>query len=821
MEEKFTITGGIIFALLTEIMITSQKSKRINAPGSQDLNKCTQTKLFTYLAGIAGDKYHKKENKKNTVSGYKKCTSHGANGLDQPQYKETFDILITNNYESAIKKTEELFKKCIFNDEEKRTEFAKRLYWLLKNIESPEKFEFHYNGKICKINEFVKMKDYDFIPFFLSIWHAISTTNQDNNLGNTTFNQLFKNDKPNSEYKFNFSLYEEPNGVTFKNVLSSEEALDNTELNIIDTSYYQTYINKAVEKLRNIKTILYRNPSVYFYDIYVCNDVKLETDELNPESKNNEKLISATPKKLIDKYGKAMTLSAPGGTGKSMFLRHMMLCENLFKNESKIEKTGLIPVLLNLRKYSSNYADIDDFIIKTMQTYDSNLDEQVIMSDFKEGKFLFLFDALDEIQIDLLNDFISKFETFTTQYDSNVFVLSSRPNNICSSLDNFTSLTLSELRKEQGIKLINKLPNIEQEKKDLFNTKVFVNSPYIFADRIESSPLLLTIKFLVYLQSGKILDNNDYTFYEEAYEVLYKNHDEIHNKNLQRVYKTSLELDEMKDVLSEFCYKAYLEERSSFSKNYISNILSDLITAKKYNFTPSTFIHDVKDNLSLLLCENNEFTFIHKTFMEYFAGNFIANQDDYKFYDDFMDAFYKNPKKIKVDDSYYEIKLLPVFSFAYKINTKKLEKLLFLKILKPEFEKISNLYDYISTFYGDLLYSNEDFLNSYTAPNYEAIAFIIRTILGISYYHDLHRWPELDDLFDFYMYLDNELHTYSDSCKHSDEEPISTYYRLKKEDLNTNNSSFVILKPYIENEFTNEYEALLKYYNYLKEKYND
>ncbi len=60
-----------------------------------------------------------------------------------------------------------------------------------------------------------------------------------------------------------------------------------------------------------------------------------------------------------------------------------------------------------------------------------------------------------------------------------------------------------------------------------------------------------------------------------------------------------------------------------------------------------------------------------------------------------------------------------------------------------------------------------------------------------------------------------------DPDKHSDEQPKQTIYKLKTMDLNANNEFFTIFKSYIENEFTDEYEALLKYHNYLKEKYND
>lgn len=225
MEEKLRISGGIILGILAEARLTNPKSSRMGGVDKAYLieNPCDISKLLSYLAGIAGPEYSVTKLKR-TASSYKNCDGQGGLGLDEAKYIKTFNDAMNTHYDLLIKRTERLFQECICNTEDKRILLAERLYWLLENTD--QNFTFSYlNKKNVSRADFLKIRNYEFIPFFLAVWHSITTKIANNKSGAAAFKKLFANDDNRGEFHFSCRNSVPSRNITFANVLSPEEPI--------------------------------------------------------------------------------------------------------------------------------------------------------------------------------------------------------------------------------------------------------------------------------------------------------------------------------------------------------------------------------------------------------------------------------------------------------------------------------------------------------------------------------------------------------------------------------------------------------------------
>lgn len=88
----------------------------------------------------------------------------------------------------------------------------------------------------------------------------------------------------------------------------------------------ELYLNKILHTYDKIKTLLYSEAPVPFYDFYVCNDIYryVPIYKNNKRSYKRETIEHVTMEKLSD-ISSCIILSGTGGLGKSMMMRHLFL----------------------------------------------------------------------------------------------------------------------------------------------------------------------------------------------------------------------------------------------------------------------------------------------------------------------------------------------------------------------------------------------------------------------------------------------------------------------------------------------------------------
>lgn len=389
---------------------------------------------------------------------------------------------------------------------------------------------------------------------------------------------------------------------------------------------YKDYYQKACLEISKINTILYRNETIDFYKIYIANDL------VYYPSNKDEEIIELNghdtlPIKYFKAFGNYTSLVAGAGYGKSMFLKHLFLCETIDKVKDD-EKLRLIPIFIEAKRYTPSIK-LEQMVYKEINKY-INVSKADILADLLKGGFLLLIDGLDELKSNFINEFYYDLNNFVQKYKVNKFVTSSRPVEKYETLKHFKPINLKGLTLKKSKALISKLPKYDDEIKNEFLTDLTNNSCFYKGDVRYSNPMLLTLMFMIYIKNKSIPDKY-HEFYEEAYYLLYDEHDKIKN-NSGREYKTGLGKLELLQLISEFSYILTTTQDYSFTKFDIVKTINKIKkTNIKYNFNVDDFISDMLENVNLFYYINDEYHFYHRSFQEFFTAYYLQLMDDETF----------------------------------------------------------------------------------------------------------------------------------------------------------------------------------------------
>lgn len=384
------------------------------------------------------------------------------------------------------------------------------------------------------------------------------------------------------------------------------------------------YLDKVLHTYDKIKTLLYSEAPMPFYDFYVCNNIYryVPIYKNNKRSYKWETIDHVTIEKL-SVISSCIILSGTGGLGKSMMMRHLFLDAT-----KRYTDTGIIPFFIQLKNYRASLADLIDFIIFEISSLFPGISRERMVAILESGNGLFLFDGLDEISQETAVSFQSALDSFINLYTDNQFIISSRPYGNFSAFTRFTVVNLKSFSKAQSLELIDKLdfrsdmPEIKSKFRKELDMRLYW-SHRGFSD----NPLLLTIMLMTFEEFAEV-PSKMHIFYQEAYTVLSKKHD-ANKGGFRRALSTDITTDQFADVLARFCAITYKDEKFEFSWAEMDRYFSDL----KCKFPLSSkstddFIFDVCSNLCVMYLESNSYSFIHRSFQEYFCARFFARQKD-------------------------------------------------------------------------------------------------------------------------------------------------------------------------------------------------
>ncbi len=416
---------------------------------------------------------------------------------------------------------------------------------------------------------------------------------------------------------------------------------------------YRKFLENSIELNSKSRSFFYRSSPVPIYDFFVPMDVEYSSSTI--EAANIADLLE----KNIH-----LVIQASAGYGKSTFLRHLFL--------TSLETCNFIPVLLDLRKITEENQSLLDFIHSKMYSYGFNQDLNFLMRGLELGHFLFLLDGFDEINLNRRKKISEEIVFLASKFNKSPIIVTSRPDDIFSSWDNFEVLKLSPLTRDTAIELVKKTPEEDGLKSKFI--KDLETSLFDSHDTFLRNPLLLSIMVVTYNKSANVPAKIS-LFYDYAYQALFEGHD-ASKGGFQRERRCDLDILDFSRVFSSFCIQTYSREEYTIPKIRAHSAVEKAIKDQnRDNVATGDFLEDCLQSVCLLVEEGLDISFSHRSFQEYFVAKFVANSPD-----DTKDMLIKRLTPFAQFDS-----VLPIL---WEIDEFAFEKYYLIPTAKSTFEKI-------------------------------------------------------------------------------------------------------------------------------------
>lgn len=360
------------------------------------------------------------------------------------------------------------------------------------------------------------------------------------------------------------------------------------------------------------------------------------------------KRIAVTTVDTLINISNNIVITGSGGTGKSMLMRH------LFVNT---HHTGeYVPVLVELRKIENTEKhDLINLIHCCIESFDVSLNQEQFEYSLRTGKYLFLFDGLDEVKEILRGETEQLIQNLSKKYPNNCYIVSSRKEGVnFNELETYTLVHACPFEKYQAIELVRKLGKNDEKVAEFANLldKELFEKHRDFA----SNPLLLTMMYITFMDNNTIPEHLT-DFYENAYDALYKRHDANKEGLFNRDYKCKMLGErEFKDLFSYFCFQSYFVQEYEFSKEQVCQYITKgvkKLTFDKLVENPEMFFDDIKDIVCLIVEEGTKYKFAHRSFQTYFAAYYTAVHVTDEYQKIFLESEIENDRYTMRKDFFY------------------------------------------------------------------------------------------------------------------------------------------------------------------------
>ncbi len=187
-------------------------------------------------------------------------------------------------------------------------------------------------------------------------------------------------------------------------------------------------------------------------------------------------------------------------------------------------------------------------------------------------------------------------------------------------LGTFTELRVAPLTRAKALALIGKLEFDADVKRNLSED---LRSP--FFDQYESllsNPLLLNLMLIKYSDSGRGSKHRS-DYFAEVFEAMWSRHDTT--KGLDRKRYVKLDRAAFLRVLESVAAATYQLRKFRFSQQLLLDSIERASAQEDVQFDSEDYTRDLLINVSLLVADGLDYTFIHRSFQEYLCARYLLN----------------------------------------------------------------------------------------------------------------------------------------------------------------------------------------------------
>jgi len=690
------LCGGTFFILLTRAMKKHGRGR--DGYGSSQAG-ITEANLLKDLIRVFYPSYPDlaKSTEKSNASKYKQGKNLGVGfpGNDTIALSK-FDHSVKNEYKKMLISMNELVLKYL-DVETYGSWLVKALLQLIEEDETiPGDAYFYLNTVEVKKENLDYVDAYVLPGVLLGVWHYIIMQVRDNTVGKRTYAEWF----PDSQTISNGTQHEFISSIgtsaekhivvkPFMDAPEEESKVeDDKRYEVVLSREYKEYIESARGKYTKIKTILHDELKP-FRDFYVCNGLTRRMtvqDNITIEQMRQSRYIDVPTADKLAEYSNYIVIVGTGGLGKSMMMQHLML-----DTLDRCDEIGRIPIFIYLKDYTSSNREISEFVFEQFQGRYPQLDRETFNRDLTNGRYVLLFDGMDEINSSYRGQFETRFDLFADANSKNLMIISSRPFSDFLNLKRFSVMMLRPFTKDKALDLIDKLDFREDEPELKQNFRDDLNN-YLFDSHREfaQNPLLLTFMLMTYERFGPV-SRQMHAFYSDVYDLLAKRHDAT-KVGYSRKMKTGLSPERLKEIFAAFCASTYQKQAYSFTESELIDEFSGILGMSRNEnekfIPPAAFIEDYTSGICLMYRDGDKYFFMHRSFQEYFCALAFSKQLDENLLA-IGDFFEHNDNRKKYRSRYGPLRLRgdQTFDMLYEMITDRVEKFILLPYLKNLFEE--------------------------------------------------------------------------------------------------------------------------------------
>ena len=389
-------------------------------------------------------------------------------------------------------------------------------------------------------------------------------------------------------------------------------------------SSIEEYLRLQIKKYAHLKTLLRGNTPVYIYDIYY--HLNVYNDNHTADTKNIKNVFSKSH---------YITVIGDAGSGKSTLIKHLFL--------NTITTKYAIPILVELRYLNTTDDALMDYICDKILENKISQNDKILDRLLEKGKFVFFLDGFDELNSERKQVVVEDICNFTTKYQKNKFILTTRPFSDIENLPSFHNYKISQLKRSTGD--IDAFIDLQLTEEPELANKIKHSLNYNKSKYIESfmkNPLLLSLYILTFQSNAQIPDKK-YIFYRRVVNALFAEHDSKTKLGFVRQKKSGLSQELLEEVLKVFCFLSFFDGRFVFDYDYIDCKLREIKGKLSHiKFDNMDLLYDLKSAIALWVEDNAEYSFAHRSLQEYFAVLFIKNlteDNKSKLYSKIIDRF--------------------------------------------------------------------------------------------------------------------------------------------------------------------------------------
>lgn len=370
------------------------------------------------------------------------------------------------------------------------------------------------------------------------------------------------------------------------------------------------YLKRSYKKNEYINTIIFKNQQKKLDDIYIPLTVIKNTE--NTEVEDEGIIIDKYNENFIPLYNKVLLVDN-AGMGKSTIVKYWYL--------SVIRENKGIPILIELRKLKKG-IHIIDFIISEVNGIKDDCKKELLLELIDGGDFIFFLDGYDEIipedKIDITNDI----QNFISKAYKNKFIISSRDERELCSFGDFQRFDIKPLNKEEAYELIRKYDNDGAISNSLIENLESNDNFEILSEFLEN-PLMVSLLYKSF-DYKRVISYEKHIFYRQVYDALYENHDLSKSGGYSYTKRSGLNIDEFHRILRCIGFLT-LNKSISYTRDELLEVI-DKAKGRNLNlsFQSSDFLWDLVHSVSLFMIDGIEFKWVHKSFQEYFAAEYIS-----------------------------------------------------------------------------------------------------------------------------------------------------------------------------------------------------